>query len=106
MTATELIDTVRDRGIELVAVGDRIRFRSEEPLPEDLRAELHAQKSAVLQMLDAEGRVNPGWPPASWAWYLRYRSGRCDDPEIAGRLRARATAVEVKYNLDMEVANG
>ncbi len=103
MTAMELINTVRGGGFELIAAGDRIRFRSKEPLPEDLRAELHAHKSEVLQMLDAEAQVNPGWPPEGWSWYLRHRAGRCDDPEIAEKLRARATAVEVKYGLDMEV---
>ena len=52
MTAGELVETLRTRGVELEAVGDRLRFRPGEAVTPKEREALRRQKAEVLRLLE------------------------------------------------------
>lgn len=76
MTAPALLATLRARGVEVVAAGDRLRYRPADAVPEDLVAAMRACKAELLALLCASEperlgsaglRVRPGayshpWP--------------------------------------------
>ena len=60
MLAVEVVKEVRDRGVELAAVDDRLRFRPAGSLPPELKFELKEHKTEILEIL-ADG--HPLEPP-------------------------------------------
>jgi hypothetical protein len=62
MTAAALLDSLRARRVELVAAGDRLRYRPVESVTADELEALRACKAELLALLRAEatGR-NDGW---------------------------------------------
>jgi TubC N-terminal docking domain len=57
MTALELVETLRARGVELVPAGDRLRFRPGEAVTAEERAALRLHKPEVLRLLAPESAV-------------------------------------------------
>jgi hypothetical protein len=53
MTAAALVAVLRSRGVELVAAGDRLRFRPASKVPPDLLESLRERKAEVLILLSA-----------------------------------------------------
>jgi hypothetical protein len=53
--AVELLERLAERGVELAAEGDRLRYRPREAVPPDLRAALAAHKPEILRLFSAEG---------------------------------------------------
>ena len=109
MTAAELVQQVRRHGVELVAAGDRIRYRPRTALPTELRAELAAHKPEVLQHLHAEqsrGRWNPlvpdGWTPEAWRGRLTFMARICIHHDKAVELQEWAEVVASVHGLDVE----
>jgi len=51
MTAEALVTALRARGVELVAAGDRIRYRPADALTDEDRAALRQRKGEVLALL-------------------------------------------------------
>jgi hypothetical protein len=51
MTAVELVSALRARGVELVAAGDRLRFRPSEAVTSEEREALRCHKAEVLRLL-------------------------------------------------------
>jgi TubC N-terminal docking domain len=69
--AGALLDTLRERGIAIEVVGDRLRYRPRDAVTPDLRAQLATHKASLLAILN--GTANPGrlrsgyaqpWPDA------------------------------------------
>jgi hypothetical protein len=69
MTAFDLVAELRSRGVELSAVGDRLRCEGpDSALTDDVLGELTARRPEILELLADEGAI---WPPrpddlASW----------------------------------------
>ncbi len=71
MTAVEVLEALRARGVTLEAAGDRLRYRPSQLVPPDLRAALVAHKPELLRLL-TRARPSPagldpqldgsGWP--------------------------------------------
>ena len=59
MTADILMTNLRARGVELVADGDRLRFRPVEVITPEERDALRAFKSEILERLTDEHEVAP-----------------------------------------------
>ena len=53
MTATEIIQDLRRRGVQLEAVGDRLRFRPREAVTSDLVEALKQHKAEIISTLTA-----------------------------------------------------
>ena len=62
MTALDLLDDLRKRGIELQAVGDKLRFRPADALSEADCALLLQHKPELLALLAAESSTLPACP--------------------------------------------
>jgi hypothetical protein len=63
MTAPELLEALRTRGVTLEAVGDRLRFRPRGSVTPDLRAALVARKREILALL-VGAADRSSWPAA------------------------------------------
>lgn len=83
MTATELLDECRARGVELTAVGDRLRLSGPAGAVEDaLRAKLRARKTDLVAALTS---TCPGCQrpidEKRRCWHCHYRAcGTCGRP--------------------------
>lgn len=53
-SAASLLHELRERGVYLEVVGDRLRFRPVDGVPPDLRQQLAAAKPAILDLLHQE----------------------------------------------------
>ena len=51
MTSLQILSEVRRRGIELQAVGDRLRFRSMQAVPPELLSAIRTHRTELLEML-------------------------------------------------------
>ncbi len=60
MTAAQVLEALRARGVEVVAAGDRVRYRPPGAIPPELRAELVAHKAEVLRLLASAAEPSPG----------------------------------------------
>jgi hypothetical protein len=67
LTAAALVIELRSRGIELVAVGDRLRFRPASRVPPELLVRLRERKAEVLALLSGDSA-----PRAGLAWWYAY----------------------------------
>src|SRR5687768_11821765 len=56
MDATDVLERLAARGVELIADGERLRFRPQESVPPELRAAMAAHKADLLRLLEAEER--------------------------------------------------
>ena len=74
MTAEGLLADCRARGIELIAVGDRLRWRSRARLPPELLARLRDHKAVLLAALRPRACRTCGSPTDD-----RRRCWRCCD---------------------------
>jgi hypothetical protein len=54
VSVAELLETLRTRGVEFTAAGDRLRFRPAAAVTPDELAALRAHKAALLRVLRAE----------------------------------------------------
>ncbi|MBI4496684.1 MAG: hypothetical protein HY689_02150 [Chloroflexi bacterium] len=54
MTPNELLRELHERGIEVTAAGDKLRFRPGDAVTPDLRAVLIANKAELLELLSRE----------------------------------------------------
>ena len=59
VSATALLAELRDRGIELRYLGDRILYRPREAVSPDLRAELQKHREEVIALLRQKGIAPP-----------------------------------------------
>lgn len=57
MSARALLAELRDRGVELVVAGDRMRYRPTNLVTPDLLDRLRANKPTLLKLLEWEGRT-------------------------------------------------
>ena len=55
MTAVDIIQALRQRGVELQAAGDRLRFRPKEAVPPDLLALMKERRGEILTALTSDG---------------------------------------------------
>lgn len=62
MTAVALVSALRARGVELVAAGDRVRFRPASAVTSDERAALRRFKPEVLALLTGPLHADPNAP--------------------------------------------
>ena len=130
MNAAELLGALRTRGVELVAAGDRLRFRPVAAVSPDELAALRAQKAAVISLLRAEtsaalcdddswadGVPESGcglcgsplvwvadWPSAGEARWLCATCAAWPAPSLA-EVYQFLTAAE-RWRLDLEAAQG
>ena len=111
MTPVQLVEKVRRHGVELVAAGNRIRYRSRAALPSRLRAELLACKAEVIHLLRSgrnSHRWDPllpvGWTAEAWRGRLSYMARICMHHDRAEELRAWAAAVADAYGLSVEAS--
>lgn len=51
MTANDLLSELRRRGIELVAAGDRLRYRPKDAVTPELREAILAHKAEIMRLL-------------------------------------------------------
>jgi hypothetical protein len=65
LTGEALIIALRSRGIELIAVGDRLRFRPASRVPPELLQRLRERKGEVLALLSAASRAR-SWYAHPW----------------------------------------
>jgi hypothetical protein len=66
VSVTELLETLRTRGVEFTVAGDRLRFRPAAAVTPDELAALRAHKAAVLRVLRAE-TAPPTSAAGTWA---------------------------------------
>src|SRR5262249_44739730 len=99
MSAAELLGALRARGVELVAAGDRLRFRPVAAVTLDELAALRVQKAAVLSLLRAETSAasndNDSWAdgvPDSACGLCRSPLAWVEDWPAAGAARWRCLA--------------
>jgi hypothetical protein len=64
VTAAALVEALRSRGVELVPVGDRLRFRPASKIPPELLERLRERKGEVIAILTARPSEVPSSPPA------------------------------------------
>lgn len=57
MTATQVLEELKDRHVELVVVGDRLRFRPAQAVPEELKEAMRAHKAELMEVLKARDAV-------------------------------------------------
>ena len=65
MTAPQILAEVRARGVELAAVGDRLRYRPVTAVPPELLEELRQNKPELLRLLAAAREIAA---PAACGW--------------------------------------
>lgn len=71
MTAPELVQVLRARGVELSRSGDRLRFRPVQAVPTELVAEMRRHKKELLSLLgELCTSAECGWCGAGLAPYL------------------------------------
>jgi len=63
VTAAALVAALCSRGVELVPVGDRLRFRPASKVPPELLAHLREHKAEVLRLLTAPRPTSPTLDP-------------------------------------------
>ena len=111
MSARELLEELRESGVELVAEGDNLRYRAKEAVTADLLNCLRQNKSGLLALLERERRrleeagrrglvirwaMEPGWitlhDPTMGEWH-EVRASECSpailDAANSRRRRAR-----------------
>ncbi len=84
MTATELVQTLKDRGVALTVAGDRIKYRAPAGvLTPELLAELAAQKPAVMRLLSSAIPDSPRVPRVTALRMASRKCGGCGNLTIA-----------------------
>jgi len=68
VTPSEILSELQARQVELVVVGDRLRFRPVTAVPEDLREALRTHKAEVMDLVELQG-----WPEDSRDAVRRFR---------------------------------
>ena len=68
VTPSEILSELQARQVELVVVGDRLRFRPVTAVPEALREALRIHKAEVMDLVELQG-----WPEASRDAVRRFR---------------------------------
>jgi len=110
MNPRQLLEDLRQRGVELTAVDGRLRVCAPVgTVTEEIRQALRLHKPALLEALGTSepkfhfaddlmefGDIGAGWSPAGWVAELRRKAGRCDGyrPDIASHYRAWARDIE------------
>lgn len=110
MTPAQVLNEARRRGIELRAVGDKLRFRPVKSVTPELLAALREHKPALLALLQppAASRydVPAGWTAESWVKRLRYLAGICIVPARAIELGEWADGLEREAQREGEQCDG
>jgi hypothetical protein len=88
MSARALLAELRERGVELVADGDRLQYRPRNLLTPDLLDRLRANKAALLKLLEWE-RVTSPRPVIRWVLKGRPKTERSGVSEEDALRRAR-----------------
>ena len=65
MTATELLDSLRQRGIELATAGDRLRYRPASAVTPELADAMKRHKAELLKLVATPGDWQLG-DPIDW----------------------------------------
>jgi len=116
VTARDLLAELQARGVELVAAGDKLRYRPRSAVEPGLIRVMREHKAEIMALLTgapaprstaaepepphelslaervAMGYVNPGWTAESWRDRLHQLADRCETlrPELAAQYRAWA----------------
>jgi TubC N-terminal docking domain len=88
VTAAALVADLRARGVELVAAGERIRFRPASAVPPELRERLRVHKAEVLALLAPSILLMPAPPSPSTPARHQFYAGPW--PDAVPCLGARA----------------
>jgi hypothetical protein len=114
MTALDLLTELQGRGVELVAAGDKLRYRPRSAVEPDLLPVMREHKADILRMLAQRpaappqqafeftdgpmdfGDICAGWTPAGWAAELRRKADRCNGyrPDVGDYYRRWAAHIE------------
>lgn len=104
-TVVDLLDRLRARGVELVAAGDRLRFRPADALTADELEALRRHKAEVLALLTAPAGVSASAPGAPAVLHDAHESEYRETLARAFALIARgadADALDCRRVLDDE----
>ena len=79
MSVEDLLDAVKERGIELWFEGERLRFRApKDALTAEQRAELSARRAEIIARLRADAAVNEKICPLSFSqqalWFIHQQA--------------------------------
>ena len=117
MNSCQLLEDLRQRGVELTAIDGRLRVCAPVgTVTVQMREALRLHKPALLaalrksdpkfQFVDGPmdfGDVCHGWTPEAWALELRRKAGRCDEyrPDISVYYRDWAAHIEKRLPPDV-----
>jgi hypothetical protein len=86
VAVTDVLDELKARGVEVVAVGDKLRWHPASAVPPALRQRIIGNKPALLELLGQAGRVAAAWK----YWDAVTWPARClESEQLFGQRHAR-----------------